>query len=596
MRRARAPVLADDGDFAKLVGREGGACVDAHRRRVGGLPCDVAVWQHAHHVVVELVDVSAEGHHRPSLEALHAADAGAETTFAERGSAYHAVGVDLSFHDVGKACMRPADVAKLYGAVVDAVAFEGDARAGPASRRRAVKARSLDGDDAPRAADFDLRAALPQPLDARATASSVRAAAASRARRRARRARCAYGARGARRVLRVFHRQFLDAGRPSRSLLRARHAFLRVATEKRAALTVQCGQRRRLAMRVAEDRRWEHDAAKAAAKVACYASRACQARDAARHRFGCHEVAAELAYARALDAQEADPRASAALCREAAALAGKAAPNARAGLAGKAWLAAGRAHQLTQEFEKAREAYAACVRAAPGPGLEVDALVGEATIARRLQGAVASLPKFEACVARAAAAVEEGADSHRLLAAQASAWVNFATTILQTSTDDASLARAVDLLERSVDQRTRIIVEAGPSREAQRQLGLSYANLGLARIRADRNSEGRQYLEAAHKIAVDTRDAFLERMIRANANNNPEIGLRVDDLPGGRAADPRSDALCAICLDELAGKVVYETACAHAFCKGCIQSWIAHAPGAPTCPTCKAHLNIPRGR
>ena len=96
--------------------------------------------------------------------------------------------------------------------------------------------------------------------------------------------------------------------------------------------------------------------------------------------------------------------------------------------------------------------------------------------------------------------------------------------------------------------------------------------------------------------AVDTRDAFLERMIRANANNNPEIGLRVDDLPGGRAADPRSDALCAICLDELAGKVVYETACAHAFCKGCIQSWIAHAPGAPTCPTCKAHLNIPRGR
>ncbi|KAH8062058.1 hypothetical protein JL721_8779 [Aureococcus anophagefferens] len=111
-------------------------------------------------------------------------------------------------------------------------------------------------------------------------------------------------------------------------------------------------------------------------------------------------------------------------------------------------------------------------------------------------------------------------------AATASAWVNFATTILQTSTDDASLARAVDLLERSVDQRTRIIVEAGPSREARRQLGLSYANLGLARIRADRNSEGRQYLEAAHKIAVDTRDAFLERMIRANANNNPEIGLR----------------------------------------------------------------------
>ena len=180
--------------------------------------------------------------------------------------------------------------------------------------------------------------------------------------------------------------------------------------------------------------------------------------------------------------------------------------------------------------------------------------------------------------------------------AQASAWVNFATTILQTSTDDASLARAVDLLERSVGQRTRIILEAGPSREARRQLGLSYANLGLARIRADRNAEGRQFLEAAHKIAVDTRDAFLERMIRANANNNPEIGLRVDDLPGGRAADPRSDALCAICLDELAGKVVYETACAHAFCKGCIQSWIAHAPGAPTCPTCKAHLNIPRGR
>ncbi|KAH8070048.1 hypothetical protein JL721_5269 [Aureococcus anophagefferens] len=463
MRRA---VLADDGDFAKLVGREGGACVDAHRRRVGGLPCDVAVWQHAHHVVVELVDVSAEGHHRPSLEALHAADAGAETTFAERGSAYHAVGVDLSFHDVGKACMRPADVAKLYGAVVDAVAFEGDARAGPASRRRAVKAVALD------------------------PASS----------RRPRRRETRFGYR-------------MDA---------------------------VGGQGRK--------------------RVACYASRACQARDAARHRFGCHEVAAELAYARALDAQEADPRASAALCREAAALAGKAAPNARAGLAGKAWLAAGRAHQLTQEFEKAREAYAACVRAAPGPGLEVDALVGEATIARRLQGAVASLPKFEACVARAAAAVEEGANSHRLLAAQASAWVNFATTILQTSTDDASLARAVDLLERSVDQRTRIIVEAGPSREARRQLGLSYANLGLARIRADRNSEGRQYLEAAHKIAVDTRDAFLERMIRANANNNPEIGLRVDDLPGGRAADPRSDALCAICLDELAGKVVYETA------------------------------------
>ena len=76
--------------------------------------------------------------------------------------------------------------------------------------------------------------------------------------------------------------------------------------------------------------------------------------------------------------------------------------------------------------------------------------------------------------------------------------------------------------------------------KARRQLGLSYANLGLARIRADRNAEGRQYLEAAHKIAVDTRDAFLERMIRANANNNPEIGLRVDDLPGGRAADPRS--------------------------------------------------------
>ncbi|KAH8071817.1 hypothetical protein JL720_11318 [Aureococcus anophagefferens] len=540
----RRAVLADDGDFAKLVGREGGACVDAHRRRVGGLPCDVAVWQHAHHVVVELVSVSAEGHHRPSLEALHAADAGAETTFAERGSAYHAVGVDLSFHDVGKACMRPADVAKLYGAVVDAVAFEGDARAGPASRRRAVKAVALDPASS-RRRGAARRVRLPHgrrrrralaelaPLDARATASSVRAAAAlagaqARARRRRRRR------RRARRVLRVFHRQFLDAGRPSRSLLRARHAFLRVATEKRP-LTVQCGQRRRLAMRVAEDRRWEHDAAKAAAK-------------------------------------EADPRASAALCREAAALAGKAAPNARAGLAGKAWLAAGRAHQLTQEFEKALDAYAECVRAAPGPGLEVDALVGEATIARRLQGAVASLPKFEAC---------------------ASAWVNFATTILQTSTDDASLARAVDLLERSVDQRTRIIVEAGPSREARRQLGLSYANLGLARIRADRNSEGRQYLEAAHKIAVDTRDAFLERMIRANANNNPEIGLRVDDLPGGRAADPRSDALCAICLDELAGKVVYETACAHAFCKGCIQSWIAHAPGAPTCPTCKAHLNIP---
>ena len=147
-----------------------------------------------------------------------------------------------------------------------------------------------------------------------------------------------------------------------------------------------------------------------------------------------------------------------------------------------------------------------------------------------------------------------------------------------------------------MDQRTRIILEAGPSREARRQLGLSYANLGLARIRADRNAEGRQFLEAAHKIAVDTRDAFLERMIRANANNNPEIGLRVDDLPGGRAAESSSDALCAICLDELAGKVVYETACAHAFCKGCIQSWIAHAPGAPTCPTCKAHLNIPRGR
>ena len=181
---------------------------------------------------------------------------------------------------------RPWDARRAAPAAADDAAAEGAAAAGapchgacvalvralsltlaPRGPRRAA----LDGDDAPRAADFDLRAALPQPLDARATASSVRAAAAlvgAQARARGAAARASYGAaRRARRVLRVFHRQFLDAGRPSRSLLRARHAFLRVATEKRAALTVQCGQRRRLAMRVAEDRRWEHDAAKAAAKV-----------------------------------------------------------------------------------------------------------------------------------------------------------------------------------------------------------------------------------------------------------------------------------------------------------------------------------------
>ncbi|KAH8062057.1 hypothetical protein JL721_8778 [Aureococcus anophagefferens] len=196
---------------------------------------------HAHHAVAELADVSAEGHHRPSLEALHAADAGAETTFAERGSAYHAVGVDLSFHDVGKACMRP-DVAALRRRRRRR-RLRGRRARGPASRRRAVKAVALD--------PASSRAA---PRDA-----AVRMDAVGGALWRS--------WLSARRVLRVFHRQFLDAGRPSRSLLRARHAFLRVATEKRAALTVQCGQRRRLAMRVAEDRRWEHDAAKAAAKV-----------------------------------------------------------------------------------------------------------------------------------------------------------------------------------------------------------------------------------------------------------------------------------------------------------------------------------------
>ena len=69
LRRRDAPALcgASAAAFAKAVGRPGGACVERARRRVGGLACEMTVWQHEGHALVELVDVAAEGHHRPSL-------------------------------------------------------------------------------------------------------------------------------------------------------------------------------------------------------------------------------------------------------------------------------------------------------------------------------------------------------------------------------------------------------------------------------------------------------------------------------------------------------------------------------------------------
>lgn len=123
--------------FEAGIRRNGPRCVDRCRRRVAGLACEVSVWQHLGHAVLEVVDVAAEGHHRPSLAALADAAAAAASTAA----AYHAVGVDLPAEEVARACMRREDAARLYRGLVDAVCFEGDRFAGaapPGTRRLAV--------------------------------------------------------------------------------------------------------------------------------------------------------------------------------------------------------------------------------------------------------------------------------------------------------------------------------------------------------------------------------------------------------------------------------------------------------------------------
>ena len=63
------------------------------------------VWQYATRCEIEVVDVAAEGHHRPSLDALRAQEE--DGTFRFRPStAFHALGLDLTAAEVAEACTR----------------------------------------------------------------------------------------------------------------------------------------------------------------------------------------------------------------------------------------------------------------------------------------------------------------------------------------------------------------------------------------------------------------------------------------------------------------------------------------------------------
>ena len=231
-------------------------------------------------------------------------------------------------------------------------------------------------------------------------------------------------------------------------------------------------------------------------KTARYATRACQASHARAHAPVCYFDCG----VQAMDAGE--PRKAAKLFETSVQKADKLPQDERVKRRSAAYLALGRARQMTKAYDAALAAYAAGVksaRAANVPADAVECMVGAANVVRAIDGAAAAVELFAAAAARADEAIASGgarrgpgalpgADATRLVAARASAWANQATSMLATPGSDAR--RAKSLLKRALDARIAMANYYPESSEAKRQLACSRANYGLVlRLTGDPGAE-----------------------------------------------------------------------------------------------------------
>ena len=313
-------------------------------------------------------------------------------------------------------------------------------------------------------------------------------------------------------------------------------------------------------------------------KTARYATRECQANHARVHAPVCYFDCG----VQAMDAGE--PRKAAKLFEASVEKAEKLPQEERVKRRSAAYLAMGRARQMTKAYDAALAAYAAGVksaRAANVPADAVECMVGAANVVRATDGAAAAVELFAAAAARADEATASGgarrgpgalpgADATRLVAARASAWANQATSMLATPGSDARRAKV--LLKRALDARIAMANYYPESSEAKRQLACSRANYGLVlRLTGDPGAEAMIQAAEADAAAIGEAGASIMQALQRNSSNL------------GKA--PAPPGTCPICLENF-GDASVEAGCGHRFCRECLRTWLKRSNRCPTCRQC----------
>jgi len=313
-------------------------------------------------------------------------------------------------------------------------------------------------------------------------------------------------------------------------------------------------------------------------KTARYATRECQASHARAHAPVCYFDSG----VQAMDAGE--PRKAAKLFETSVEKAEKLPQDERVKRRSAAYLALGRARQMTKAYDAALAAYASGVksaRAANVPADAVECMVGAANVVRATDGAAAAVELFAAAAARADEAIASGgarrgpgalpgADATRLVAARASAWANQATSMLATPGSDAK--RAKSLLKRALDARIAMANYYPESSEAKRQLACSRANYGLVlRLTGDPGAEAMIRAAEADAAAIGEAGAGIMQALKRNSANL------------GKA--PAPPGTCPICLENF-GDASVEAGCGHRFCRECLRTWLKRSNRCPTCRQC----------
>nr|XP_020147175.1 putative RING-H2 finger protein ATL69 [Aegilops tauschii subsp. strangulata] len=101
-------------------------------------------------------------------------------------------------------------------------------------------------------------------------------------------------------------------------------------------------------------------------------------------------------------------------------------------------------------------------------------------------------------------------------------------------------------------------------------------------------------LIAAASIAIN---CLLRRASRRRASASGAAPLplpRSGPAPAHRAPALLAAADCIVCLCAIVPRAEAQLACRHRFHATCIDEWVRSSPASPTCPLCRAAVQLPR--